>query len=248
MPTQKKQSGFGIASLVLGIIGLLTVCIFIGIFPCILGVIFAMIALCDKSKRKGLAIAGLSCSVVGLLVYIPWFIFINITPTENAKINSEDVYVLEDTEYTRDFAESYELEEESIIEFEVSEESSKEMVDVNSTKKTDNEGYGIEHVIAILLLLGFFGLIAWALIAGNSDKSPQYDGKPRKCPRCGGERFHAFVQEEVVVPAKVKSKTTLNMNPLKTFTVFNHKEKVVREQITRNVSRFVCDDCGKIFQ
>lgn len=70
----------------------------------------------------------------------------------------------------------------------------------------------------------------------------------RCCPQCGGTRYHAFVEEQVLVPAKVKSKTTLNMNPLKPFTVFNHKEKVVREAITRQVSKFVCDDCGKIFQ
>ena len=70
----------------------------------------------------------------------------------------------------------------------------------------------------------------------------------RCCPGCGGTRFHAFVEDEVMIPAKVKSQTTLNLNPLKPFTVFNHKEKVVRKGWTRQVSKFVCDDCGKIFQ
>ena len=37
------------------------------------------------------------------------------------------------------------------------------------------------------------------------------------------------------------------MNPLKPFTLINKKEKVVRQPITRNVSKFVCDDCGNIF-
>ena len=81
-----------------------------------------------------------------------------------------------------------------------------------------------------------------------SSKNKKKYTKRTNCPCCGGTRFHAFVEEQVVSPAQVKSKTTLNMNPLKPFTVFNHKEKVVRQQVTRRVSKFVCDDCGNIFE
>ena len=70
----------------------------------------------------------------------------------------------------------------------------------------------------------------------------------RACPKCKGFNYHAFVEEQVVIPKKVRSKTTLNLNPLKPFTVFNHKEKIVRQQVTKQVGKFVCDDCGKIFQ
>ena len=73
------------------------------------------------------------------------------------------------------------------------------------------------------------------------------DGPHTICPACGGMRFHAFIVDEVISPAKVKSRTTLNLNPLKPFTVFNHKEKVVRKPWIKQVSKFVCDDCGKIF-
>lgn len=81
----------------------------------------------------------------------------------------------------------------------------------------------------------------------NSEKK-EINIQKRKCPKCGGYRYHAFVDEEIIVPAKIKSKTTLNLNPLKPFIVFNHKEKVVRQQVTRQVSKFVCDDCGCIFE
>ena len=102
----------------------------------------------------------------------------------------------------------------------------------------------MEDYIVLLLLLGFAFIAIWA----TAKKEPTPPKKHTKCPACGSTRFHAFVEEQVVSPAKVKSKTTLNMNPLKPFTVFNHKEKVVRQQVTRQVSKFVCDDCGKIFQ
>ena len=37
------------------------------------------------------------------------------------------------------------------------------------------------------------------------------------------------------------------MNPLKPFTVLNHKEKVVRQEITREVVRYMCDEWGNIW-
>lgn len=246
-----KQSGFGIASLVLGIIGLLSVCIVVGVFPCILGIIFAIIAICDKSKKKGLAIVGLSCSVVGLLIFVPWFIYL-ISPTETEQGNTTNVYASEEVVKSESIvvekkSENVVIDESIVAESGVEAEQSS-VAAQKEEKESKDDGYGVEHYLAMALLVGFFLLIAWASIAGSADKTPKYDGKPRKCPRCGGGHFHVFVQEEVVAPAKIKSKTTLNMNPLKPFTVFNHKQKVVRQQITRNVSRFVCDDCGNIFQ
>lgn len=106
----------------------------------------------------------------------------------------------------------------------------------------------MEAALILIFIVG--GGIALLISMENhrSQKAKQNALIKRRCPVCGGERFHAFVEERVVVPAKVKSKTTLNMNPLKPFTVFNHKEKVVRQAITQQVSKFVCDDCGKIFQ
>lgn len=68
------------------------------------------------------------------------------------------------------------------------------------------------------------------------------------CPKCGSGNCHAFVEDETILQGKTKVQTSLNLNPLKPFTLFNTKEKVVREPWTMQVSKFVCDDCGKIFQ
>lgn len=46
-----KQSGFGIASLILGIVGLVFSCFIVGIIPAFLGLIFAIIALCQKNTK-----------------------------------------------------------------------------------------------------------------------------------------------------------------------------------------------------
>lgn len=68
------------------------------------------------------------------------------------------------------------------------------------------------------------------------------------CPACGSDNCHAFVEEKVIRQGKTKMQTSVNLNPLKPFTLLNTKEKVVREPWTMQVSKFVCDDCGKIFQ
>lgn len=67
------------------------------------------------------------------------------------------------------------------------------------------------------------------------------------CPRCGSSNCNVTTEEVVLRDGKTKSTTSLNLNPLKPFTIFNHKEKVVRKPITKQVSKFTCNDCGKIF-
>lgn len=65
-----KQSGFGIASLVLGIVSILLACVGVGIFPAILGIIFSIIGFISKNKKNGTAIAGMICSVVGVIFFL----------------------------------------------------------------------------------------------------------------------------------------------------------------------------------
>ncbi|MBQ3515012.1 MAG: hypothetical protein IJA32_14650 [Lachnospiraceae bacterium] len=102
-----------------------------------------------------------------------------------------------------------------------------------------------EYIVAILIIAALvFVYISPYMI---KDKVPDYNGEQIKCPRCGGTHYHVYIEEEVVLPRKVRGKTTLNMNPFKPFTVYNHEEEVVREAVTRKVSRFVCDKCGNIF-
>ena len=75
-----------------------------------------------------------------------------------------------------------------------------------------------------------------------------FQDKNNACPRCGSKRFHAFVEEKEIISGKTKTRYTANLNPLKPFTFANKKEKVVRNPVTMQISKFVCDDCGKIFQ
>lgn len=72
----QKQSGFGIASLVLGIVGILTACIAIGAFPAILGIIFAVVAFTQKGRGHGTAIAGLICSIVAVIIFVFFMMFL----------------------------------------------------------------------------------------------------------------------------------------------------------------------------
>lgn len=65
-----KQSDFGIASLMLGIISIVTVWMAIGIVPAVLGLTLSIVALCQKNRKKGAAIAGLICSLVGIALFM----------------------------------------------------------------------------------------------------------------------------------------------------------------------------------
>lgn len=73
------------------------------------------------------------------------------------------------------------------------------------------------------------------------------DFASRKCPSCNSMRVRAFVEEKIITPQKTKGQTTINLNPFKPFTLFDHKEKVIRKEKRISTSRFICDACGKIF-
>lgn len=68
------------------------------------------------------------------------------------------------------------------------------------------------------------------------------------CPRCKSNRVRAFVEKQVILPEKTKTQTSLNLNPLKPFTVYNHNEKVIRQEISRDITKFICDNCGLIYK
>lgn len=66
------------------------------------------------------------------------------------------------------------------------------------------------------------------------------------CPRCGSDNCSHY-QEQKIIPAKAKTRYTANLNPLKPFTLVNKKERVVRKENVVTESKFVCNNCGKIF-
>ena len=133
----------------------------------------------------------------------------------------------------------------------------------NSAEKKDSKII-MEGLLLLFMALGslllkvyfgaiFFGFLAYMCLFYKPSKKTNTitnnnNYKKKCCPRCGGTNFHAYVEDIVLRPEKVKSTTSLNLNPLKPFTIYNHKNKVVREAVTMQTSKFICDDCGKIFQ
>lgn len=105
-----KQSGWGIASLVCGIVGILLACVAIGVVPAIIGLVCAIIALTQKGKGHGTAIAGLICSIVAIIIFIfAALVFEGNDSDQPEKVeNSRDAEVLDDeTEESTDSYDDY---------------------------------------------------------------------------------------------------------------------------------------------
>lgn len=85
-----KQSGFGIASLILGIIGILTLCIVLGIVPAILSIVFGIIAIANKDNKKALPIIGIVLSSIAIIGSVFVAIFA-LSDTNNDKSNTEEI-------------------------------------------------------------------------------------------------------------------------------------------------------------
>lgn len=93
-----KQSTLGITSMVLGIISILTACIAFGIVPGIIGLILAIIALCQKDRKHGTAIAGLVCSVIGIVIFAIVVLFVNGVSDSNKESTGKQTSVSATTE------------------------------------------------------------------------------------------------------------------------------------------------------
>ena len=66
------------------------------------------------------------------------------------------------------------------------------------------------------------------------------------CPRCGSENCSHY-KEQKIIPGKIKTRYTLNINPLKPFTILNKKEKLVRNDYEYTQNKILCNSCGYIF-
>ena len=80
------------------------------------------------------------------------------------------------------------------------------------------------------------------------------------CPRCGNPRCSIYTTSLAnptyitMIPAKVKTRYTLDLNPFHPFTLFKEKTKIKRAEqvIIRGgekiiVQRYICDSCGEVF-
>lgn len=67
--SKKTGEGLAITAMVCGIVGLATSYMYIGIVPSILGICFSITVLFMKCSKKGMAIAGLITSILGIIVF-----------------------------------------------------------------------------------------------------------------------------------------------------------------------------------
>ncbi|MDE7446172.1 MAG: DUF4190 domain-containing protein [Lachnospiraceae bacterium] len=117
-----KQSGLGIASLVLGIIGLCLSCVIIGIVPCAIGLILAIVGLMQKDRGHGTAIAGLVCSVIGIGVFL-LEVFILGASSDNSSVASNVSPTSETTAITELDADSENSEQDLASQMSINEYS-----------------------------------------------------------------------------------------------------------------------------
>lgn len=73
-PVKGQGTGLGIASMVLGILSIVSICCssVVPFLPVILGIVSIVLGIVQivKNDAKGMAIAGIICSVVGIIGYI----------------------------------------------------------------------------------------------------------------------------------------------------------------------------------
>ena len=65
-----QSKGMAIASMVLGIVGLVLSCLVIGIIPCVIGLILGIVVLVKQKAGQGMAIAGIVTSLIGIALFI----------------------------------------------------------------------------------------------------------------------------------------------------------------------------------
>lgn len=88
----------GVAALVLGIIsilvGFIPVCGLIALVPAIIGLILGIVDVIQKNKRgekKGIAIAGIVCSAIAIIIISAWYFAVTATAKKAADaLNSYD--------------------------------------------------------------------------------------------------------------------------------------------------------------
>ena len=92
---QKDNSGLAIASLIIGIISICCCCAwYIGAFLGVIGLALGIVALKDGAKQKGIAIAGIVTSSVGLLLTLLFVVLVvvfSIVDTSGGAPDGSDI-------------------------------------------------------------------------------------------------------------------------------------------------------------
>ena len=80
-PEQTGGTGLAIASMVLGIVSIVLTCLFIGILPGIVGLILGIISIAKDKPGKGMAVAGIVTSAIGIVLFFLVFAVILAIPS-----------------------------------------------------------------------------------------------------------------------------------------------------------------------
>lgn len=64
-----KESKLGVASFILGILGMITSCIGIGIVFCLIGLVFSITGFLNKEKSHATCLGGLLSSIIGIIIF-----------------------------------------------------------------------------------------------------------------------------------------------------------------------------------
>ncbi len=83
----------------------------------------------------------------------------------------------------------------------------------------------------------FHGIYRYGILGGRTEVH---------CPRCGSEDCSHY-QEQKIKPEKTKTRYTVNINPLRPFTLVNKKEKIIRKERVTTEKKIICNKCGYIF-
>ena len=110
----------------------------------------------------------------------------------------------------------------------------------------------------VFIIIGIIAFICLVMWADNKDKEKgvgQYSIKnsppqQKKCPYCNSTDWQFAGQQTVGArDEKTKTEHTINLNPLKPFTIMDSKEKVVKKaKPGYSYDEFICLNCGKRFR
>lgn len=88
--TKEEGEEMAVASLILGIIGMVFSCIAIGIFPALIGLILGIISASKNNKNKGIAIAGIITSVIAIIIFIIMLVIYSFVSKINTSQTNEN--------------------------------------------------------------------------------------------------------------------------------------------------------------
>lgn len=106
-----------------------------------------------------------------------------------------------------------------------------------------------ENLDSLNKLTQYYNIAVPEKVISPTKPSSKAVNKMLHCPKCKSSKLQYLGQETIGArPEKTKTTTSLNLNPLKPFTLFNQKEKVVKKaKAGIDYDRWRCEECGKVF-